>query len=440
MTPIVAIIGRPNVGKSTLFNRLIGTARSIVADIPGVTRDRIYHEAEYRDRTFLLIDTGGIHPSDTEDDLELHIHRQAMAAFEEADLVLLLFDAKAGIMPADTAIVDLARRQGKPVLHLVNKVESAADQLAASEFFSLGLSEPIFLSALHGLGIPELLDQLVDRLPPAGIETQPGELHARIAVLGKPNVGKSTLCNTLLGTERLIVSDVPGTTRDSVDSLLVWQDRRYLLVDTAGMRKKHNISYQLEQFSVFRAIKSLEQSDLAVLVLDAGGELGEQDLKIAALTHDRGKGCILLINKWDLAPERSDRAAKEYTSVLRERMPFLDYAPLLFVEAKSGRKVHKLLPLVDRIVSTRDQRIKTSELNEVLRHLTDRNPPPLGRNHRRQHLTFITQVGVRPPSFAIFCNSPDTLPEHYRRYLLHGLRERYPFEGTPILLKFKDKH
>jgi GTP-binding protein len=428
--PVIAIIGRPNVGKSTLFNRLVGGRRAIVDDLPGVTRDRLTGECEWLGRRFMVVDTGGLVP-DAGGGLLAQVRAQACAALRACDVAVLLVDALEGLTPADAEVARLLRREGKaPLVLAVNKVDTARQEPLAADFASLGIDPIIPVAAESGRGVDDLLDHIA-ALVPLGPEAPAAEAGTTVAIVGRPNVGKSSLLNRLLGEERVVVSPEPGTTRDAVDTRVVMGGRPYTLIDTAGIRARGRLTLSLERAAVARAVRAMERADVALILLDAMQGITEQDTKIAGLAQDAGCGAILVVNKWDAAPAgREDRAAR--IAAIRERLKYLDYAPLRTVSALTGLRVLELFAVVDRVAAERAKRVPTAELNEFLRQAVERRPPPAARG-RADKLRYATQAGVRPPTFVLFTNAPD-LHFSYRRYLVNCLREAYGFEGSPIRL------
>lgn len=427
----VAIMGRPNVGKSTLFNRLAGKRQAIVHDMPGVTRDRHYATCTWSGKEFTLIDTGGLIPG-SEEGLSPLIRKQAEAAIEEADLALLVVDAKEGVNPLDEEIAQILRRKGKTTLLVVNKVDSPLAQAKQVEFFALGLGEPFAISAEHGLGVGDLLD-VISRQAPLE-ETQAAEEEIKLAVMGRPNVGKSSLVNRLLGQERVLVSEVAGTTRDAIDTPFGWKGERFLIIDTAGLRAKRKITQSIELFSSAVARKSLRRADLALLVIEAPEGATEQDAKIAALIQEAGASCILVANKWDLLLNPS----KEWEQKQRERLTFMDYVPLLTISALSGQGVEKILPLVQKIYRQRKTKVETAELNQLLHQWLSQHEPPVFRG-KRPKIYYSTQVSSSPPTFLLFTNLPRGFSDSYQRYLVNQIRRHWPYPGTPLRLVFKGK-
>lgn len=426
--PIVAIVGRPNVGKSTLFNRIVGGRVAIVEGQPGVTRDRLYEDADWNGRLFTLVDTGGLDFQE-DDHIVVHVRDQAEIAITEADLVLFVVDARAGLTGTDQDVAKVLRRSEKPVLLVANKVEQFDKLHDLYEFYSLGLGEPIPVSAAQGLNTGELLDLLVEKLPP-GAEEEVDEDVIKIAVIGRPNVGKSSLVNALLGEQRVIVSDVPGTTRDAIDTFLTRQGQKYLLIDTAGIRRRSRIDLPTERYSVIRALRAVERSDLVLMLIDAVEKLTEQDKRIAGYAHEKGRGSILVVNKWDLV-KKDDRTAQQYVDDLRDGLGFMQYAPVLFISALTGQRVHRVLDLVDFVHDQQNMRIATANLNDLLRDAIMRNQAPQDKG-KRLKIFYGTQSGVKPPTFLLFVNNPELMHFSYLRYLENTLRSAYGFEGTPI--------
>jgi GTP-binding protein len=432
--PLIAIVGRPNVGKSTLFNRLIRARRAIVEDIPGTTRDRLYGEVEFKDRTFSVIDTGGLE-TDASEGYSALVKEQVETAIEEADALLFIVDATAGVTAADTDIADVLRRSTKPVVLLANKVDNEARGETAVEFFELGLGEPMAISAYHGLGIREVLEAVSELVPVAAAEAPPDAL--KLAVVGRPNVGKSALVNAILGQDRVIVSEEAGTTRDAVDTPFVYRDHPLMLIDTAGIRRRGRVERGIEKYSVMRAREAIERADIAVLVLDAEQGVAAQDLHIAGYVDEAAKGMIVAVNKWDLREDTEDNRDAFANRVLR-RLRFTPWAPLAFVSAKEGLNVEGLLELAVEIGETRATRIATSEVNAVLREAVAANPPP-SPGRRAVRIKYGTQASVNPPTFVFFTNDAGLLHFSYRRYLENVLRRKFGFEGTAIKLEFRSR-
>ncbi len=432
--PVVAVVGRPNVGKSTFFNRVVGRRVAIVDDRPGVTRDRNFARADWAGRHFLIVDTGGIVEA-SDDSMDRAIREQALLAVREADVIVLLVDAREGVHPLDERIADELRSSGRPVLVVANKVDNLPDDPAYQEFWALGMGEPLPVSAISGKGSGDVLDRVVALLPEAGEDPHP-EDAVRVAVVGKPNVGKSSLVNRLLGEERVVVSDVAGTTRDPVDTPLRYHGRTLVFVDTAGLRRQSRIKDSIEYYSTIRTERVVHEADVCVVVVDASAEeLHAQDIRVLRSAWDAGKGVILLANKWDLV-EKDTMTVPEWEKRVRERIPFLQWVPMVFVSALTGQRVRKVLDLILEVDAQRRRRIETHEVNEVLEALLRRQPPPLHRG-RRVRVKYGTQVAVAPPTFALFTNFPKALPEHYIRYLHNGFREAWTFMGTPLRIRLR---
>lgn len=436
--PIVAIVGRPNVGKSTLFNRIIGWNKTIVENVPGVTRDRVYEDTRWKEKEFTLVDTGGLELEDRDETFSL-VRKQIDAAVAEADLVIVVFDGKQGAVPQDSEIVGYLRRTGKKALYAVNKVDrgNPAQTLGAYEFYGAGAREVLPVSALHNRNIYELMDEIASNIETFGRGGGEEEATTRIAVIGKPNVGKSTLVNRMLGEQRLITSPAPGTTRDSVDSLYEKDGRKYVLVDTAGIRRRSRIDEAVERHGVFRAIRSIERADIALLMIDGQGGPTHHDSRLAELVGDRNRALVVLLNKWDLAPD-DVAEPREVERMTRERLGGADHAPVLTVSALTGRRVGRIFDLVERVERNFERKIPTGELNRMLEEITTRRPPPV---YRRKEIKFfyISQPFTRPPTFTIFTNSGKGVPQNYRRFLENQLRRRCDFEGTPLKLLFRDR-
>lgn len=430
--PIVALVGRPNVGKSTLFNRLIGERFAIVEDVPGTTRDRIYGESEWNGVPFTVVDTGGLLVG-TEEPLVQQVRAQAEMAIREADVIVLLVDVKQGLTSADDDVARLLRRTRKPVILAVNKADSQQRRLAASEFWALGLGEPMPISALHGIGTGDLLDEVVAAFPPQ--EEPEEEDTVRIAIVGRPNVGKSSLLNQLLGRERAIVHEVAGTTRDSIDTGLLFQDQRITLIDTAGIRRRGRIGRGIEKYSVLRALRSIERADVVLLLIDATEGVTSQDQHIAGYILDEYKSVVVLVNKWDLVP-KDTYTMPAYTRHVRYELRFLDYVPVLYISAKTGQRVHQVLPAAMDVYATRFQRISTGELNRLVHDTVARHAPP-SRAGKRLKFLYATQASVDPPTFVFFVNDPRLVHFTYARFLENSIRQRHPFLGTPLRFRFR---
>lgn len=429
--PIVAIVGRPNVGKSTLFNQIGKKRVSIVDDMPGVTRDRIYLDAEWLNKEFTMIDTGGIE-FDESNHILYSMRQQAEIAMDEADVILFLVDGRAGLTTSDEEVAKILRRTKKPVVLAVNKIDSPQLEANIYEFYSLGLGDPIPLSATNVMNIGDLLDAVVAAFPEHQAEEK-DEDEISIAVIGRPNVGKSSLVNQLLGEERVIVSDVAGTTRDAIDTHFVKDDMKFMLIDTAGMRKRGKIDEPVERYSVMRSLRAVDRADVVLLLINAFEGITEQDKKIAGYAHESGKGVVIVVNKWDIFPDKTDKSTLEFTEKLREEIGFLQYAPILYASALTGQRVARVTELVKYVAEQQSMRIKTSVLNELIRDAVSINPPPMHRG-RRLKILFMTQADIKPPKFIIFVNDPDLMHFSYLRFIENRLREMYGFEGTPIRL------
>jgi len=431
---IVAIIGRPNVGKSTLFNRILGLREAIVFGTPGVTRDRKYADAEWTGKRFTIIDTGGYVPA-SEDVFERAVCEQAAAAMEEADSIVFLVDAMEGVTPLDKEIANVLRQSNKPVFLVVNKIDSGMREAYAAEFFSLGLGEPIGVSALGGRDIGDFLDRLTAAMPKP---TQPRPAsRMRIAVVGKPNVGKSSLVNALLGQQRQVVTAIPGTTRDPVDSVLKFHGEELILVDTAGLRKRSKITESVEFFSTLRTLRSLERSDVAVILFDAGQGVDKQDLQIVEAAMQRFRPALIAVNKWDLV-DKETNTARDYERVIQEKLGVYDFVPIVFVSALTKQRIFKVIEKAKEIYAEQSLRISTSALNDALIPEIDRTPPK-SSSPKEIKIKYVTQVKSSPPMFAFFCNEPTLVQESYRRFLDHRIRAHFGFEGIPIRVVFKKK-
>jgi GTP-binding protein len=434
--PIVAIVGRPNVGKSTLFNRLIGERVAIVDDKPGITRDRLYAEAEWLGRHFTLIDTGGLEP-DTDDLITKHIFRQAEAAIESADVVLFLADIKAGVLDADKQVADMLRRAKKNVVLVVNKVDvPTRDNHELYEFYELGIGDPVPISAGQALGLGDMLDEIAAFFLPAE-EGDEDDNKIRVAIVGKPNVGKSSLINKILGEERLIVSDIPGTTRDAVDTFFTRDDREFLFIDTAGLRRKSKIKENIEKYSIIRTIAAVERCDVCVLLIDADEGITEQDTKIAGIAHEAGKAAIVCVNKWDKI-EKNTKTMKEFTERLETELAYMPYAPKLFISAKTGQRIGKLFELIYTVYQNHALRVQTGVLNDVILEATAMHAPPSDKG-RPLRIYYATQASVKPPTFVLFVNDSRLMHFSYTRYLENKIREAFGFDGTPVHFVVRDK-
>ena len=436
-TPIISIVGRPNVGKSLLFNRLAGKRLSIVEDTPGVTRDRLYAPVQWRGREFLLTDTGGIEPH-TDDEMLRFMRRQALMAIEEADVIILLTDLRTGVTAADSDIAAMLLRSGKPVVLAVNKADSVGDPPPEFyEFYKLALGDPIAVSALHGYGTGDLLDACYAHFPEEPPETLPEPGAIRVAVIGKPNAGKSSLINRILGQERVIVSDVAGTTRDAVDTPFENETGQYVFIDTAGIRRQARVDEPIEKYSVMRAMQAVERADVCLILIDARDGVTEQDTKVAGFAHEAGKASVIVINKWDLVAKET-RTMAEYETKVRHALSYMSYAPVVFISALTGQRVEKLFPLIRTAYQQSGLRISTGQLNDILRDAVARVQPPTDRG-RRLKVYYMTQTGVRPPNFVLFCNDIELFHYSYRRYIENKIREVFGFVGTPIRMTIRQK-
>lgn len=434
---LVAIVGRPNVGKSTLFNKLVGKRLSIVDDTPGVTRDRIYGKCEWLNREFTLIDTGGIEPK-TDDTILAQMREQAMLAIDSADCIIFVTDMTTGVTANDTDVANMLMKSGKPVVLAVNKDDNiGAPPPEFYEFYNLGLGDPISVSAVHGHGTGDLLEAVFKNLPPD--EPEEYEENAiKVAVIGKPNVGKSSLVNYLTGEERSIVSDIAGTTRDAIDSEVIRGDDRYIFIDTAGMRRKAKVTENIEHFSVLRALMAVDRADVCVVMIDATVGFTEQDSKVAGYAHDKGKACVIAVNKWDAVPDKTDKTMQEFTKKLENDFSFMSYAPFVFISAKTGARVDKLFDLIKIVHEQHNRRISTGVLNDMLSYATSRVQPPSDKG-KRLKVYYMTQASTAPPTFVIFCNSKELFHYSYQRYLENQIRETFGLDKTPIKISIRER-
>lgn len=434
--PIVAIVGRPNVGKSTLFNALAGERISIVKDYPGVTRDRIYADVNWLNYQFTMIDTGGIEP-ESKDMMLKYMREQAQIAIDTADVILFIVDVRQGLLDADFKVADILRRSGKPVILTVNKVDDFEKLMPdVYEFYNLGIGEPIPVSGASRLGFGELLDEVVKEFPNHTGEEEEDE-RPRVAIVGKPNVGKSSIINRLLGENRVIVSDIAGTTRDAIDTAVTWQDKEYVFIDTAGLRRKSKIKEEIERFSIIRTVSAVERADVVVVVIDATEGVTEQDAKIAGIAHERGKGIVIAVNKWD-AIEKDDKTIYRHTERIREILSFIPYAEILFISAKSGQRITKLFETIDLVIQNQNMRIATGVLNEIMMEATALQQPPSDKG-KRLKLYYITQVSVKPPTFVIFVNDKELMHYSYTRYIENKIREAFGFSGTSLKFIIRER-
>ena len=434
--PIVAIVGRPNVGKSTLFNALAGENISIVKDTPGVTRDRIYADVSWLNHNFTMIDTGGIEP-DSSDIILSQMREQAQIAIDTADVIIFLVDVRQGLQDADSKVADMLRRSRKPVVLVVNKVDSFQKYMAdVYEFYNLGIGDPVPVSAASRLGIGDMLDEVVKHFPEDSGEDEEDE-RPRVAIVGKPNVGKSSIINRLVGENRVIVSDIAGTTRDAIDTEISHGGKEYVFIDTAGLRRKNKIKEELERYSIIRTVTAVERADVVVVVIDASEGVTEQDAKIAGIAHERGKGIIVAVNKWD-AIEKTDKTIYEFSRKVRETLSFMPYAELLFISAVTGQRLAKLFELIDVIIENRAMRIQTGVLNEIITEAVAMQQPPSDRG-RRLKIYYVTQVSVKPPTFVVFVNDKELMHFSYTRYLENKIREAFGFRGTALKFIIRER-
>ena len=430
--PVVAVVGRPNVGKSTLFNALAGGMISIVKDTPGVTRDRIYAEVSWLDREFTMIDTGGIEP-DSKDIILSQMREQAQIAIDTADVIIFITDVRQGLQDADAKVADLLRRSAKPVV-LVDSFEKFMPDVY--EFYNLGIGDPIPISAASRLGLGDMLDVVISHFP-EGAGTEEEDERPRIAIVGKPNVGKSSILNKLAGENRAIVSDIAGTTRDAVDSVVKYDGREYVLIDTAGLRRKSKIKEELERYSIIRAVTAVERADVVLMVIDAVEGATEQDAKIAGIAHERGKGVIIVVNKWD-AIEKTDKTMREYENQIRQILSFMPYAEIMYVSAVTGQRLNKLYDRIDMVIANQTMRVATGVLNEILSEAVAMQQPPSDKG-KRLKLYYMTQVAVKPPTFVIFVNDKELMHFSYTRYLENKIREAFGFRGTALKFYIRER-
>ena len=434
--PVVAVVGRPNVGKSTIFNKFAGKRISIVENTPGVTRDRIFAEVEWLDKYFTLVDTGGIEP-DSEDIILSQMRNQAMLAMDMSHVILFIVDGKAGITAADKEIAQLLRKTKKPVILVVNKIDSQSQFDNIYDFYELGFGTPFAVSGANSMGFGDLLDEIVENFP-AGLDTEYEEDIIRVAITGKPNAGKSSILNKILGEERVIVSPIAGTTRDAIDTYFEKNGQKFLLIDTAGLRRKSKIYETIEKYSVIRAMSAVDRADVVLIVIDALEGVTEQDTKVAGIAHDEGKGCIFVINKWDLI-EKDNKTMSTYTKDIKEKFPFMMYAPIVFVSAKTNQRMNKILDTVEYVSNEHSKRISTSALNEVIGEAVMLNQPPSDKG-RRLKIYYGTQTDIRPPKITLFINDKDLTHFSYQRYLENKIRENFGFEGTSIKFEYRQKN
>lgn len=437
--PIVAIVGRPNVGKSTLFNTLAGEKISIVKDTPGVTRDRIYADVDWLGQNFTLIDTGGIEP-DSSDVILSQMRDQAQIAIDTADVIIFITDVRQGLVDSDAKVADMLRRSRKPVILVVNKVDNFDKYMPdVYEFYNLGIGDPVPISASSKLGIGDMLDEVVQFFTEEAMEEEEDE-RPRIAIVGKPNVGKSSIINKLLGENRVIVSDVAGTTRDAIDAQVQWNGREYIFIDTAGLRRKNKVKEELERYSIIRTVTAVDRADVVLVVIDATEGITEQDAKIAGIAHDRGKGIVIVVNKWD-AIEKDDKTIYKYKNEIRGTLSYMPYAEMMFVSAQTGQRLPKLFEMIDMVLENQSQRVQTGVLNEIMSEAVALQQPPSDKG-KRLKLYYITQVSIKPPTFVIFVNDKELMHFSYTRYLENKIRDTFGFRGTSlkfIIRERKDK-
>lgn len=436
--PIVAIVGRPNVGKSTLFNIFANSRISIVENTPGVTRDRLYADTEWLDNEFMMVDTGGIEIMNT-DKIAVSIRQQAQIAIAEADVILFVCDARAGITHEDAEVAKMLRQSKKPIVLAINKADSPKQEMEIFEFYNLGIGEPIPVSAANHLGLGDLLDAVVEKFPETSAYGEDGnEDEIKVALIGRPNVGKSSIFNTLVGEERSIVSDVAGTTRDAIDTPVIREGQKFLFIDTAGMRRKARIDEPIEKYSIIRSLRAVDRSDVVLMVIDAIDGVTEQDKKIAGYAHEAGKGIVLVVNKWDLY-DKDNTSTLRYTENLRRELVFMQYAPVVFVSAMTKQRIHRLPEVIHYVAEQNAMRISTSVLNQVVEDAIAINPPPTEKGQRLKIL-YATQIKIKPPTFVIFVNEPEIMHFSYQRYLENKLREAFGFEGTPLQMIIRGKN
>lgn len=434
--PVVAIVGRPNVGKSTLFNALAGDRISIVQDTPGVTRDRIYADVSWLKYNFTIVDTGGIEP-ESKDIILKSMREQAEIAISTADVIIFLTDVRQGLVDADGKVADMLRRSGKPVVLVVNKVDSFEKFMPdVYEFYNLGLGDPMPVSSSSQLGIGDMLDEVVKYFDGKGENDEEDE-RPRIAIIGKPNVGKSSIINKLIGEERVIVSDIAGTTRDAIDTAIKRNGTEYVFIDTAGLRRKNKIKEEIERYSIIRTVSAVERCNVAVLVIDAEEGITEQDTKIAGIAHERGKGMIIVVNKWD-AIEKDDKTIYKFTEEIRQKLSYMPYAELLFVSAKTGQRLNKLFEMIDMVIENHSLRISTGVVNEIVTEAVALNQPPSDKG-KRLRIYYVTQASVKPPTFVIFVNDKELMHFSYTRYLENKIREAFGFRGTPLKFIIRER-
>ena len=435
--PIVAIVGRPNVGKSTLFNALAGQKISIVKDTPGVTRDRIYADVDWLNYNFTMIDTGGIEP-DSSDIILSQMREQAQIAIDTADVIIFMTDVKQGLIDADSKVADMLRRSRKPVILVVNKVDNFNRMMAdVYEFYNLGIGDPVPISASQKSGLGDMLDKVVEHFKALNLDEEEDD-RPRVAIVGKPNVGKSSIINKLTGESRVIVSNIAGTTRDAIDTDVEWNGREYVFIDTAGLRRKSKVKEDIERYSIIRTVTAVERADVVVIVIDAVEGVTEQDAKIAGIAHENGKGIIIAVNKWE-AIEKNDKTVYEYTNKVRQILSFMQYAEIMFISAKTGQRLPKLFDMIDVVIANHSMRIETGVVNEIMAEAVAMQQPPSDKG-KRLKLYYITQVSVKPPTFVIFVNDKELMHFSYTRYIENRIREAFGFRGTPLRFIIRERN
>ncbi|MFQ9115738.1 ribosome biogenesis GTPase Der [uncultured Eubacterium sp.] len=435
--PIVAIVGRPNVGKSTLFNALAGQMISIVKDTPGVTRDRIYADIDWLNHQFTLIDTGGIEP-DSSDIILSQMREQAQIAIDTADVIIFMTDVKQGLVDSDAKVADMLRRSRKPVVLVVNKVDNYNKMMAdVFEFYNLGIGEPVPISAAQRSGIGDMLDHVTSYFEQLNLDEEEDD-RPRVAIVGKPNVGKSSIINKLTGESRVIVSNIAGTTRDAIDTDVTWAGREYVFIDTAGLRRKSKVKEEIERYSIIRTVTAVERADVVIIVIDAVEGVTEQDAKIAGIAHENGKGIIIAVNKWD-AIEKNDKTIYEYTNKVRQILSFMPYAEIMFISAKTGQRLPKMFDMIDMVIENHSMRIETGVLNQIMAEAVAMQQPPSDKG-KRLKLYYITQVAVKPPTFVIFVNDKELMHFSYTRYIENRIREAFGFRGTPLRFIIRERN
>lgn len=434
--PIVAIVGRPNTGKSTLFNKLAGSEISIVKDTPGVTRDRIYADVEWLNYNFTLIDTGGIEP-DSSDVILANMRNQAEIAMETADVIIFLADVRTGLLDSDFRVADMLRRSKKPIILVVNKVDNFEKfENDIYEFYNLGLGDPIGISAAGSRGLGDMLDEVVKHFPEPS-EDEEAEETPKIAIIGKPNVGKSSLVNKILGENRVIVSDIPGTTRDAIDTMVRYNENEYILIDTAGVRRKSKVKEELERYSIIRTVAAIERAEIIVLMINAEEGITEQDAKIAGIAHDRGKGAVIAVNKWD-AIEKDDKTMYKFLDSIEHTLSYMTYAPVVFISALTGQRINKLFETLDMVIQNHSLRVATGVLNDILYDAMAMNQPPSDKG-KRLKIYYMTQISIKPPTFVMFVNDKQLAHFSYKRYIENRIRESFGFKGTPIKILVRER-